>query len=234
MNETARLCLNLGDDNLILAQQLSDWVASAPDLELDLALGNIALDHLGVARNLLSHFGELEGEGRSEDDLAMLRTEREFTNLLICEQPNGDFAQTIARHLLIDCFQVGLWEQLSSDADQVLAGTAAKARLEAQYHWRHSSLWAQRLGGGTEESHRRMQEGLDAMARFVDEMFDDFPALRPAFDQRLQPALIEAGLTLASAPFPRRGGREGMHTEALGHLLGPMQSMARTHPGAQW
>ena len=229
-----RLCLNLGDDNLILAQQLSGWVASAPDLELDLALGNISLDHLGVARNLLAHFGDLEGQGRSEDDLAMLRTEREFTNLLICEQPNGDFAQTITRHLLIDCYQVDLWDQISSDPDQVVAGTAAKARLEAQYHWRHSSLWARRLGGGTEESHRRMQEGLDSMSRFVDEMFDDFAEIRSAFDQRLQPVLVETGLKLVPAPVPRRGGRDGLHTEALGHLLGPMQSMARTYPGAQW
>lgn len=234
MRDTLRLCLNLGDDNLVLAQQLSGWVASAPDLELDLALGNIALDHLGVARNLLSRYGELEGEGRTEDDLAMLRSEREFTNLLICEQPNGDFAQTLARQLLIDCFQVDLWEMLVDHSDPVVAGTAAKARLEAQYHWRHSSLWARRLGQGTEESHERMQVGLERMSRFVDEMFLGWSQLRGGFDQRLQPVLREAGLTLPIPATPRRGGREGVHTEALGHLLGEMQWMARSYPGAQW
>ncbi|MGH8958013.1 MAG: 1,2-phenylacetyl-CoA epoxidase subunit PaaC [Acidimicrobiia bacterium] len=226
--------LGHADDNLILAQQLSSWVASAPDLELDLALGNIALDHLGVARALLAHYGALEGEGRTEDDLAMNRNEREFRNLLICEQPNGDFGQTIARQLLIDCFQVDLWERLSSDANPVVAGVAAKAVLEARYHWRHSSTWAERLGAGTDESHRRMQAGLDAMSRFVDEMFDGFPDLRPSFDSRLRPVLADAGLDLSPSSFPRRGGRDGLHTENLGHILADMQWMARSHPGAKW
>lgn len=233
---TASLEAILGhaDDNLILAQQLSGWIAAAPDLELDLALGNIALDHLGVARALLARYGELEGEGRAEDDLAMTRSEREFRNLLICEQPNGDFGQTIARQLIVDCYQVDLWEHLSADSDPVLAGVAAKALLEARYHWRHSSTWAERLGAGTEESHRRMQLGLDAMTRFVDEMFDEFPDLRPSFDNRLAPVLGGAGLELANSPFPRRGGRQGLHTEHLGHLLADMQWMARSYPGAKW
>ncbi|HJU82076.1 MAG TPA: 1,2-phenylacetyl-CoA epoxidase subunit PaaC [Acidimicrobiia bacterium] len=222
------------DDNLILAQQLSGWIAAAPDLELDLALGNIALDHLGVARALLARYGELEGKGRTEDDLAMTRSEREFRNLLICEQPNGDFGQTIARQLLVDCYQVDLWERLSAHSDPVVAGVAAKALLEARYHWRHSSTWAKRLGAGTEESHRRMQLGLDAMTRFVDEMFDDFPDLRPSFDSRLAPVLAGAGLELANSPFPRRGGRHGLHSEHLGHLLADMQWMARSYPGAKW
>ncbi|MGH8924357.1 MAG: 1,2-phenylacetyl-CoA epoxidase subunit PaaC [Acidimicrobiia bacterium] len=226
--------LGHADDNLILAQQLSGWVASAPDLELDLAVGNIALDHLGVARGLLAHYGALEGEGRTEDDLAMKRGAREFRNLLICEQPNGDFGQTIARHLLIDCYQIDLWERLSSDSDPVVAGLAAKALLEARYHWRHSSTWAERLGAGTDESHRRMQAGLDAMTRFVDEMFDAHPDLRPSFENRLRPALANAGLDLAQPPVARRGGREGLHTEKLGHILADMQWMARAYPGAKW
>ena len=229
-----RALLGHADDNLILAQQLSGWIASAPDLELDLALGNIALDHLGVARALLARYGELEGAGRTEDDLAMTRNEREFSNLLICEQPNGDFGQTIARQLLVDCYQVELWERLSADSDPVVAGVAAKALLEARYHWRHSSTWAERLGAGTEESHRRMQAGLDAMARFIDEMFDEFPELRPRFDSRLRPVLAGAGLELTDAPFPRRGGREGIHTEHLGHILADMQWMARSYPAAKW
>ena len=226
--------LGYADDNLVLAQQLSGWIASAPDLELDLALGNIALDHLGVARALLARYGELEGAGHTEDDLAMDRSEREFRNLLICEQPNGDFGQTIARQLLIDCYQVGLWERLSSDSDPVVAGVAGKAVLEARYHWRHSSTWAERLGAGTEESHRRVQAGLDVMSRFVDEMFDSHPDLRPSFDNRLRPVLAKAGLGLADSSFPRRGGREGLHTEHLGHILADMQWMARSYPGAKW
>jgi ring-1,2-phenylacetyl-CoA epoxidase subunit PaaC len=226
--------LGHADDNLIIAQQLSGWIASAPDPELDLALGNIALDHLGVARALLAHYGDLEGAGRTEDQLAMNRSEREFRNLLICEQPNGDFGQTIARQLLIDCYQVGLWERLSSDSDSVVAGVAGKAVLEARYHWRHSSTWAERLGAGTEESHRRVQAGLDALSRFIDEMFDAYPDLRTGFDTRLGPVLANAGLELAEAKFPRRGGREGLHTEHLGHILADMQWMARSYPGAQW
>jgi ring-1,2-phenylacetyl-CoA epoxidase subunit PaaC len=226
--------LGHADDNLVLAQQLSQWISSAPELELDLALANIALDHLGVARALLAHYGELEGEGRTEDDLAMNRSEREFRNLLICEQPNGDFGQTIARHLLVDCYQIGLWERLRADQDRAVAGVASKALLEARYHWRHSSTWAERLGAGTDESHRRMQAGLDAMARFVDEMFDDYPDLRPSFDERLRPLLARAGLELVAAPAPRRGGREGLHTEHLGHLLAEMQWLSRAYPGVKW
>lgn len=226
--------LGFADDNLILAQRLSEWVAAAPDLELDIAVANIALDHLGVARALLTHFGDLEGKGRTEDDLAMFRSERELTNLLICEQPNGDFGQTIARQLLFDSYQVGLWEKLAGSPDEVLAAVASKALLEARYHWQHSATWTERLGRGTEESNRRMQSGLVALARYVDEMFDEHQDLRRGFDERLTPVLDESRLELPKDPFPSRGGRRGMHTEHLGHLLAEMQSVARTHPGVQW
>ncbi len=217
-----------------MAQRLSEWVAAAPDLELDIALANIALDHLGVARALLTHYGDREGEGRTEDDLAMFRTEREFTNLLLCEQPNGDFGQTIARQLLFDSYQVGLWEKLSCSEDETVAGIAAKALLEARYHFQHSATWTVRLGQGTEESNRRLQSGLDAMARYIDELFDEDPDLRVGFDERLAPVLEEAGLFLPGDPFPRRGGRRGVHSEHLGHLLAEMQSLARAYPGVSW
>ncbi|CAN5149628.1 phenylacetate-CoA oxygenase subunit PaaC [soil metagenome] len=230
----AREILGHADDNLVMAQQLSQWVAAAPDLELDIALGNIALDHLGVARSLLTRFGELEGVGRTEDDLAMFRGEREFTNLLICEQPNGDFGYTIARQLVFDAYQVGLWEMLTDSTDSELSAVAAKARLEARYHWQHSQTWAALLGHGTEESKRRMQAGLGAVARFVDELFNEHPELRPGFDERIGSALGEAGLELQADPFPQRGGRAGLHTEYLGHLLAEMQSLARAHPGVKW
>lgn len=224
--------LNHGDDNLVIAQRLAEWVSRAPDLETDIALGNIALDHLGVARALLSYASE--SDGRTEDDLAMLRAEREFTNLLMCEQPNGDFAQTIARQFLFDAYQLGLWELLSSHDDPTLAGVSGKALLEARYHFRFSSSWVIRLGNGTPESRRRLEEGLASMWRFVGEMFDQSPDLRSDWDRRVDEVMATATLDRPADTFQRRGGRDGIHTEHLGHLLAEMQWMARAYPGASW
>ena len=217
-----------------MAQRLSGWVASAPDLETDIALANIALDYLGVARALLAHAGETEGRGRSEDDLAMLRSEREFTNLLICELPNGDFAQTITRQFLFDAYQLGLWELLANHPDSTLAGIAAKAIMEARYHFRFSSSWVVRLGDGTDESHRRMEAAISHIWRFVDEMFDDHTSRRADWDDLIDPVLAQATLIKPTQTHQRRGGREGVHTEHLGHILAEMQSMARSYPGAEW
>lgn len=239
----------LGDDNLVLAQRLGEWISHGPELEEDIALANVAIDLLGQARALLRHAGAVEGAGRSEDDLAMLRTEREFTNLLIVEQPNGDFAQTMARQLFVDAFHLGLWDALQSSTDETLAGIAAKAVKEARYHLRHSSSWVVRLGDGTEESHDRMQRGIDAMWRFTGEMFlaDDLdsavvaagigidPAsLRGQWEGRIRAVLAEATLPVPEDPYQRTGGRSGFHTEHLGHLLGELQWMQRTYPGLEW
>jgi ring-1,2-phenylacetyl-CoA epoxidase subunit PaaC len=224
------VALNHGDDNLVIAQRLAEWVSRGPDLETDIALGNIALDHLGVARALLAN----ADEDRTEDDLAMLRSEREFTNLLICEQPNGDFAQTIARQFLFDAYQLGLWEKLSKDSDELIAGVAAKALLEARYHFRFSSSWVIRLGDGTQESRQRMEAGLAHVWRFVDELFEQHPDLRPAWDRRIEDVLSQAALSRPKDSFQRAGGRNGFHTEHLGHLLAEMQWMARAYPGAAW
>ena len=226
--------LRHGDDNLVMAQRLSGWVAAGPDLETDIALANISLDHLGVARALLAHAGEMEGRGRSEDNLAMLRSEREFTNLLLCELPNGDFAHTITRQFLFDAYQLCLWELLSTHSDSILAGVAAKAIMEARYHFRFSSSWVVRLGDGTEESRRRMETAVGDIWRFVDEMFDDHPLLRAGWDRLVDPVLAEATLERPSPAQQRRGGRQGIHTEHLGHMLAEMQSMARSYPGAGW
>ncbi|MEX0667613.1 MAG: 1,2-phenylacetyl-CoA epoxidase subunit PaaC [Acidimicrobiia bacterium] len=226
--------LNHADDNLVIAQRLAGWVASAPDLETDIGLANIALDHLGVARALLAHAAETEGQGRTEDDLAMLRSEREFTNLLLCELPNDDFAHTITRQFFFDAYQLGLWDLLSSHSDSILAGVAGKAIMEARYHFRFSTSWIIRLGDGTDESHRRMEMALSHLWRFVDEMFEDHPALRPAWDRLIDPVLMEAGLSKPAEGHQRRGGRDGLHTEHLGHMLVEMQSMARSYPGATW
>jgi ring-1,2-phenylacetyl-CoA epoxidase subunit PaaC len=228
--------LGHGDDNLILAQRLGEWSSRAPDLETDIALSNIALDHLGVARMLLSYAGEVEGDGRTEDDLAMLRTEREFTNLLICELPNGDFGQTIARQLCFDLYQSSLWEALGSDSVATLSGVASKAAKEAEYHLRFSSTWLIRLGAGTSESHRRAQAGLDEVWRFTSEMFEQpgTTGLRSEWDKQINQVLSQAGLDRPADGYQRRGGRMGLHTEYLGHLLAELQSVARAFPGATW
>ena len=241
--------LRLGDDNLVLAQRLGEWISRGPDLEEDIALANIGLDHLGVARNLLTHAGEVEGAGRTEDDLAMLRTEREFFNLILCEVPNGDFGQTIARQFFFDAWQVPLWEALSASADEQLAGIAEKAVKEARYHLRHSAAWLVRLGDGTAESHRRAQAAVDRLWRHTGEMFEadhvdaemaatgvgvDPASLRPAWQATVESTLEEATLDLPSAAYVRAGGRQGFHGEHLGHVLGEMQWMARTYPGMQW
>ncbi|HLU30181.1 MAG TPA: 1,2-phenylacetyl-CoA epoxidase subunit PaaC [Acidimicrobiia bacterium] len=241
--------LALGDDNLIVAQRLGEWISRAPDLEEDIALGNIALDHLGVARNLLTHAGEVEGRGRDEDALAMGRTEREFLNLILCEQPNGDFAQTIARQFLLDAWQVPLWEALSSSSDLTLAGIAQKAVKEARYHLRHSRTWLLRLGYGTPESHARMQAAIDRLWRHTGEMFlsDEVTeameaagigvapqSLRSRWATTVDTALAEAGLSRPEDDYVRAGGRHGFHGEHLGHLLAEMQWMQRTYPEMSW
>jgi ring-1,2-phenylacetyl-CoA epoxidase subunit PaaC len=228
--------LNHADDSLIMSQRLSEWISRGPDLETDIALANIALDHLGVARALLEHAADLEGRGRTDDELAMMRSEREFTNLLLCEQPNGDFGQTIARLFCFDAYQLLLWEALAGDGDPVLAGVAGKARMEAAYHLRFSSDWVVRLGAGTAESHRRMQAGFDSIWRFVTEMFELPPAkgFQTQWETRTGEILAEAGLDRPGDAYQRSGGRDGLHTEHLGHLLAEMQWLARAHPGAEW
>ena len=244
-----RYVLRHGDDCLVLAQRLGQWIANAPELEEDIALGNIALDVLGAGRTLLQYAGRIEGMGRSEDDLAFGRTEREFTNLLIVEQPNGDFGQTIARQFLFDVYQDVLWDRLTESSDEILAGVASKAAKEARYHLRHSRSWVVRLGDGTTESHQRIQDGFDAIWRFTQEMFEDDDIDRAAADQgfgalpstlesdwrtTVASTLQQATLTVPVDQSAQTGGRSGKHTEVMGYLLAEMQSMYRTYPGATW
>lgn len=241
--------LRLGDDNLVIAQRLGEWISRGPDLEEDIALGNIGLDHLGVARNLLTRAGEVEGAGRDEDDLAMGRTERQFFNLILGEQPNGDFAQTMARQFFLDAWQVPLWDTLSDSTDETLAGIAQKALKEAHYHLRHSSTWVIRLGDGTPESHDRMQAAVDRLWRYTGEPFlgDDVdeemaargigvePAmLRPRWEETVNAVFEEATLRRPDDDYVRAGGRQGYHSEHLGHLIAEMQWMPRTYPGMTW
>jgi ring-1,2-phenylacetyl-CoA epoxidase subunit PaaC len=240
--DVASYALGLGDDALILAQRLGEWIANAPELEEDVALGNIALDLLGHARSLLTYAGS--ALGKTEDDLAYFRDEPEFTNRQIFEQPNGDFAQTIARQLVVSVYFDELYRALSESADPTLAAIAAKATKEVDYHLDHSYQWMLRLGLGTQLSHDRMQRGLDAVWPFVDELFraESAPAgvgvdsarLRERFEATVPRLIDDAGLALPTGQPVRGGGRQGIHSEALGPLLAEMQVLARAHPGAKW
>ena len=241
--------LRLGDDALILAQRTGEWIASAPELEADLALGNLALDLLGQARALLTYAGQADGSGRTEDDLAHLRDERDFRNCQLVEIPNGDFAVTMARLLVFAAYQHELYTRLGDSADETLAAIAAKAIKEVAYHREHAAAWVVRLGDGTEESHRRMQAGLDDVWPYVPELFESDELTRSLAAEGIavdpgelaDPALgfvrrvvDQATLTLPEPAARPTGGRRGVHTEQMGYLLAEMQHLARSHPGASW
>ena len=247
--DLAAYATRLGDDALILGQRLGEWCGHAPSLEIDLALANFGLDLIGQAQHFLGYAGEVEGEGRDADKLAFRRDALDFTNCLLVEQPNGDFAQTIARQFLFSAWQELLLEALTASADETLAAVAKKAVKEVAYHARFSGEWIVRLGDGTDESRERMVKGLDWMWRFTDELFQmdevdqqlleagiavDKAALRAAWDARIDAALADAGL---DRPAPRRatvGGRVGRHSEHLGHLLSEMQFLQRAYPDQVW
>jgi ring-1,2-phenylacetyl-CoA epoxidase subunit PaaC len=243
------LCLALGDDALILGHRLSEWSGHAPMLEEDIALSNLALDLIGQARVLYAYAGELEGRGRDEDRLAYFRTAGEFRNCLLVEQPNGDFAATMLRHLFFAVFMRSYYQALQTSRDQRLADLAGKAVKEMTYHVRHASEWVIRLGDGTEESHARVAEALDELWSYTGELFDmsaadkalavegvapDRAALAAEWTTIVGRVLSQATLT---TPRPRgmlTGGRQGRHSEHLGHLLAIMQVLAREQPDAVW
>ncbi len=233
--DPVRQLLGHADDNLVLAQRLGEWISRAPELEEDIALGNIALDHLGVARALYTRAGEIEGKGRTEDDFAMRRSEREFLNLLLVEQPNGDFAHTMVRGMFFDAYQLELWAGLSVSEDTALAGIATRAGREARYHLLHSSTWVIRLGDGTEESHRRAQDAVDGLWRYTTELFEGMAATQfENWEKVVTDILHEARLGVPDDPYQRGGGRRGFHSEHLGPLLAAMQWVQRSHPGSEW
>ncbi|WP_225754263.1 1,2-phenylacetyl-CoA epoxidase subunit PaaC [Actinotalea sp. Marseille-Q4924] len=239
--------LGLGDDALVLAQRLGEWITRAPQIEEDIALGNIALDLLGQARALLTRAGEVEGAGRDEDELAFGRDEREFRNVCLVEIPNGDFAVTMARQLVFSAYQLELWTALRASAEPLLADLAGKAVKEVAYHRDHATQWVLRLGDGTDEGHRRMQAGLDRVWPYVEELFapddaaDRLPgvaadptSLREPWVAYVHDVVERATLTVPVPSWRSRGGREGLHSEHLGHLLPEMQHLHRAHPGARW
>lgn len=248
--DAAEYALRLGDDALVLAQQLGMWITRAPELEEDVALGNIGLDLIGHARSLLHYAGT--ATGRSEDDLAYWRDEPEWRNAWLFEQPNGDFARTIARQLVASAYLFELYGALTASTDPTLAAIAAKAVKEVDYHRDHAVQWTLRLAGGTDESRRRMIVGIVDTWPYIDELFEDDElverlaaegvAVRPStlrerFDEVIDAVLAEAGLeppTGRTAFVAAGRGRQGSHTEHLGPLLAEMQVLARQHPGASW
>lgn len=242
--------LQLADDHLILGHRVSEWCGHAPMLEEDLALSNLALDLLGQARAIYAYAGEVEGKGRDEDQLAFLRLERDYRNLLLVERPNGDFAHTILRQFYFAAFMNPCWDWLAvNSTDETLKGIAGKAAKEMAYHVRHCGEWVIRLGDGTEESSARMRAAVDALHRYTSELFTDSAAfgacveagilpardsLKPAWDATVRMVFDEAGLAIPDIEFPVTGGRDGLHGEEMGHLLAELQYMQRTYPGMKW
>jgi ring-1,2-phenylacetyl-CoA epoxidase subunit PaaC len=249
--------LRLGDNGLVLAQRLGEWVGKGPVLEEDIASTNVGLDLLGQARLWLAYAGEIEARdgkpGRSEDQLAYLRDSASYRNLLLVEQPNGNYADTIARQFLFDQWHVLLLGQLTLSQDERIAGIAAKAVKEARYHVERSTDWVVRLGDGTELSHARMQAAIDALWMYTGEMFAvdateralvdagiaaDAAALEPHWRSAVQGTFDEATLAVPTDSWMQgtreRGGKQGVHTEHLSHMLAVMQSLPRAHPNAQW
>lgn len=241
--------LRLADDHLVLGHRLSEWCGHAPMLEEDLAMPNMALDLIGQARSLYQYAGEVEGAGRTEDDLAYVRREREYLNCLLVERPNGDFANTMLKQLWFAAFMEPYWKAALNSPDERLAAIAGKAIKEVAYHIRHAGEWVIRLGDGTEESAKRMAAAVEALSPYLGEMFEtdevserlaeagilpDPASLRVEWERTVGGIFAEAGLQMPEIALQQQGGREGIHGESMGFLLADLQHMQRTYPGAQW
>ncbi|TQV80257.1 1,2-phenylacetyl-CoA epoxidase subunit PaaC [Aliikangiella coralliicola] len=244
-----RFLVGLGDDAVVLSHRLSEWCSNGPYLEEDIALSNIALDYIGRARMFYQYAVEVEGKGRTEDDIAYLRTEREYTNLLIHELPINDFAFTMVRQFFVDVFYCEYLEKLSQSNDERIAAIAAKAVKESRYHLKRSEPWIRQLSEGTDESRRRIQAALVELENFVGELFImsdwekelvaegvavDREVLQSGWDKYVQAFLAQSEINFPDSQLQIRGGRDGIHTEHLGHMLSEMQYMQRAYPGLQW
>lgn len=249
MNNLFTYTLRIADNTLVLAQRLSEWTGHGPFLEEDLALTNVALDTFGTATSLLEYAAQIEEKGRSADDLAYFRNEREFTNVLLVEQPNGDYAKTIIRQTFVDHFNLLFYSELAKSKDETLAGIAQKAIKEVTYHVRHSSAWVVRFGDGTEDSHNRAQDAVNELWRFTSELFEmdevennlvkegiavNTSLLKEKWEKQITELLTKATLKKPESAFMQTGGRKGMHTEHLGYLLSEMQTVPRMFPNAKW
>jgi ring-1,2-phenylacetyl-CoA epoxidase subunit PaaC len=248
-NPVEMYAVRLGDDALVLGHRLSEWSSNAPFLEEDLALSNVALDYIGRARMFYTYAGQLRDDGTDEDDYAYLRDCREYYNLLIHELPRGDFAFTMARQFMLDTFYLAFLGRLRESTDETLAGIAGKAVKESTYHLRRSTDWMHRLGGGTHESLQRLQHAVEELWGFTPELFAmdalesqllqqgvavDREALREDWEARVRSTLEAVGVTVPEPSWRVQGGREGVHTEHLGHLLSELQFVQRAYPGLEW
>ncbi|MFN5619718.1 MAG: 1,2-phenylacetyl-CoA epoxidase subunit PaaC [Flavobacteriales bacterium] len=241
--------IRLADDALILGQRLSEWCGHGPVLEEDIALANIALDYVGQATNLYKHASQLDAAKRDEDTLALTRMESEYNNLLMLELPNGDYAFTIARQYYYTSFYLLFLDKLKSSNDTFLSGFAEKSIKELRYHVQHASDWIRRMGDGTAESHRRIQEAVNQLWPYVGEMFlmdsletelakteyaVDRSVMVDEWKRQCSALFEEATLLLPTEAWHHKGGRDGRHTEHMGYLLAEMQYLQRAYPGAKW
>ncbi|MBL7883062.1 MAG: phenylacetate-CoA oxygenase subunit PaaC [Bacteroidia bacterium] len=241
--------LRLGDNALILGHRLSEWSSKGPLLEEDIAMTNMALDLIGRADALLRYASQVEAKGRTEDDLAYKRGERQFLCNLIMQLPNGDFGFTIARQLIVSAFDLCLYEELAQSKDETIAGIAAKAVKEVKYHLKFSTDWTLRLGDGTEESHNRIQKSFDDIWMFTAELFEtnevdaimvkegiapDYNNLKARWKKIITEVLLEATLKVPADAYMQTGSRKGVHTEYLGYILAELQYLPRAYPDAKW
>jgi ring-1,2-phenylacetyl-CoA epoxidase subunit PaaC len=241
--------LRLADTALILGHRLSEWCGHAPALEQDIALSNIALDHIGQARNYYQYAAKIQNLGKTEDDLAYFRDERAYRNVLLVELPNGDFGKTLVRQFLYDAYHVPFLSALQDSKDEQLAAIATKSLKEARYHLQWSSEWVIRLGDGTEFSHQRVQQAVNELWRFTGELTApnatdsflmsyeiavDLNTIRPIWENTVSDVLKQATLSAPTQKWMQKGGKEGIHTESLGYILAEMQHLQRTHPNCTW
>ncbi len=248
-NELFKYTLRLGDTNLILGQRLSEWTGHGPFLEEDLALTNITLDIMGAAKAFLEYAAKIEGKGRTEDDLAFFRNDREFYNALIVELPNGDYAKTIMRQALVDTFDLYFYQELVKSKDETLAGIAQKSIKEVTYHLRHSSSWVERFGDGTEDSHEKIQSALNELWRYTNDMFEmtevdevlikagiavDLNLIKTKWEKHIDELLAKSTLKKPENAFMQSGSRKAIHTEHLAYILSEMQTLPRMLPDAKW
>ncbi len=241
--------LEMGDNALILGHRISEWTGRGPVLEQDMAMTNIALDLVGASRLWLSMAGEWEGRGRGEDELAYHRDGWDFKNVLLTEQPNGDFAHTIVRHFLYDAYNFYFHKALSDSPEPRIAAIAQKSFKEVTYHLRFSSEWMLRLGNGTDESHRRLQQAVNILWPFHGELLQpseegkwlanagiipDLEDIRPAIEAKIKEILLEANMAIPENTWMQSGGKMGRHTEHLGYILTELQFVQRAYPGMTW
>lgn len=246
---TFKYLLRLGDNALILSHRLAELCSRGPILEEDLAMTNLSLDLIGRAQAILKYAGEIEGKGRTEDDLAYRRPERQYYNHLIAELPNKDFAHTVAKQFYISAFDYFLYTELANSKEETIAAISAKTLKEIKYHLTHAADWVERLGIGTEKSNQKMQNALNEIWSFTGEMFEmseedlmllkdgisvDMNLIKPQWDNYIKEVLSKSELNIPTATYMQTGSRRGIHTEHLGHILSEMQYLQRAYPDAKW